>query len=416
MKTLRNLAKLLQISLIILLLTLLTTQSAYARGGCFGSGTTILTPNGYKYIEELQKADQIIGYNLTSHHTEKEKIGDIQVINSPDYYLINSTIKVTGTHPFYVQSSTGLSIIEVQNLKLGDRLLGESNALLVISSIKYINKSLTVYNLLSVTPNHNFYASGVLVHNKGGISGGIGGYGSTGVRGSSDTQLIINKKTLPSLILAIMAILAVLLSVAFWTEICNYFRFFGQRFTGDLGLIKFIKTINLKITNFYSSRYSTDNEIWEIIPAQPELDEQAYQDLLSRSDLIDRVSRLFIQYQKDWTMKNFVEMTEYVVEPFYTEQLDICRSGFGENSDIVYQPELLEIVPLGCKQAEDRYIFRVQINAKMVNFKLSPQGFVLSGKTCSRSFTEYWDIAVDLNKKCYLTNISQIDPGAIPLS
>jgi hypothetical protein len=346
MKTLRNLAKFLQISLIILLLTLLTTRSAYARGGCFGSGTTILTPNGYKYI------------------------------------------------------------------------LGENNALLFISSIKYVNKSLTVYNLLSVTPNHNFYASDVLVHNKdfsfsfGGSSRGING-SHGGARGA---PLIINKKTLPSLIFAIMVILSVLLSVAFRTEICNYFRFFGQRFTDDLGLIQFIKTINLKITNFYSNRYSKDNEIWEIIPAQPELDEQAYQDLLSRSDLIDRVSRLFIQYQKDWTMKNFVEMTEYVVEPFYTEQLDICRSGFGENSDIVYQPELLEIVPLVCKRAEDRYIFRVQINAKMVNFKLSPQGFVLSGKNDSRSFTEYWDIEVDLNKKCYLTNISQIDPGAIPLS
>ena len=73
----------------------------YARGGCFSSGTSILTPAGHTPIEQLHPRDRITGLNFSTHQAEAEEIGDIQVILSPDYYLINSSIKVTGTHPFY---------------------------------------------------------------------------------------------------------------------------------------------------------------------------------------------------------------------------------------------------------------------------------------------------------------------------
>jgi hypothetical protein len=49
------------------------------------------------------------------------------------------------------------------------------------------------------------------------------------------------------------------------------------------------------------------------------------------------------------------------------------------------------------------------VNAKMTNFVISPEGYVLSGEPFSRSFSEYWDISVNSSGKWYLVNIrSQI--------
>jgi hypothetical protein len=409
MKILNPTVKILQIALIFAIITFSSTDLAYARGGCFASGTDILTASGSKHIEHLQLKDTIIGYNLKSHQAEEEKIGDIQVLTVPEYYLINSRIKVTGTHPFYVQNSTELSIVEVKNLKIGDRLLGENNSQIMVASIEYIKKPISVYNLLSVTPDHNFYAGGVLVHNKGGGGGGSGGGGGGGRYGASGSPFAINRQNLPHFLLSIAALLFVLIPFGFGREMYNYIRFFGKRFTEDLALIEFIEGMNLKFTNFYSTQYSQDNEVWEMILAEEEMDETIYQDSIAKSDLIDRVSKLFIRYQTDWTMKKFKNMYDYIRQPLYSEQSVIFTRDFGENFDIVYQPELIDVIPLLYKQESDRCFFRVQINAKMVNFELSPKGFVLSGENYARAFTEYWDIELDSDRNCHLVNIGQID-------
>jgi intein/homing endonuclease len=36
----------------------------------------------------------------------------------------------------------------------------------LISTVETLEETHTVYNLLSVSENHNFYANGILVHNK----------------------------------------------------------------------------------------------------------------------------------------------------------------------------------------------------------------------------------------------------------
>ena len=82
MKIVSSLTKLIKTGLAILLLILcLTTDVAYARGGCFAASTNILTPDGYKPIEQLHQADRIVGYNPNTHQTEVERIGEVQVIH-----------------------------------------------------------------------------------------------------------------------------------------------------------------------------------------------------------------------------------------------------------------------------------------------------------------------------------------------
>ncbi|BAY12784.1 polymorphic toxin-type HINT domain-containing protein [Calothrix sp. NIES-2098] len=153
------LTKIFSIGLIILLFfAFCITDVAYARGGCFASGTAILTSEGVQAIESLHTGDSIISYNFTTQRPEIGHIGDVEALSSPDYYLINHKIKVTATHPFYIKTLTGVKLRKVQQLKIGDRLIAEGGNFPIISSIEYIQKPLTVYNLISVNPNHNFYA------------------------------------------------------------------------------------------------------------------------------------------------------------------------------------------------------------------------------------------------------------------
>lgn len=408
----KKLAKLLGISLAILLLFFCLPDFAYARGGCFGEGTTISTPTGVKLIEQLHPGDRVISYNFTTHHPEVGEIGEIQVLSSPDYFVINNTLKVTGTHPFYIQISTDIDLVEARRLKVGDRLVGENTATPIISAIEHINKTITVYNLISINPQHNFYVNKILVHNKGG---GGGGYGSGGGRGFSGgghgggSSAPITKKTIYSFIFVCMLLSSVLVPFGFRREIYNSIRFLRKDFTDNLDLIKFATLANPKFTNRYSASYTKDNEIWHLLPITSEINEKEYQHLFSKAELIEKVTQIFIQYQSDWTMKNFTQMSQYVAEPFYSKQEYISLRDFGDNYDIVYQPEIIEIASISYKQGQDKHLFRVQVNAKMTNFEVSPQGYILSGEPEPRSFTEYWNISIDAENRWYLTGIEQVD-------
>lgn len=399
--------KAIQVGLLSLLLGLFCfTGVAYARGGCFGAGTSILTSEGYKPIESLSLADHLVGLNLPENHLEVEDIGAIQVAQTPDYYLINGTTQVTGSHPFYVQKGKGLELVEVQDLEMGDDLIGENDSQIQIVSIQHIKTPLTIYNLLEITPAHNFYANGILVHNKGG--GGAGGGSSISSAGGGHGVVTLNEKTLPGFMLTLLMLVLGLIPFAFLKEIYNSIRFRNKIFSHDSNLIKFTTSINKNFKNTYSIRYSKGNENWAQVHPLQELNTAEYQEFLDRDELIDSVSQLFMKYQDDWARKNFDGMLEYIDQPFYTTQEKTFLDDFDGNFDIVYQPKLDAVVPLSFSQQEDSYVFDFQINAEVINFELSPKGYILRGKPHSRSFTEYWKIRIDSAKQCYLIDINQL--------
>ncbi len=407
-----SLLKLLIITLsFCLFINLFIAEPAYSRGGggggCFSAETLILTPEGNKPIEQLHSGDRVINYNFSTQHQDQGIISKIKILNSPDYYLINHQTKVTGTHPFYLQTEQGIKLTEVQNLHQGDRLINRDNSLITISSIEHIKKPISVYNLISISPNHNFYADGFLVHNKGGGGGGSGSFG--GARGASGEYAVITEKNFFGFLKALIILISGLFCFIYWQQIYNFIIYTGKDFTKDKQLIEFTTEINPNFTNKCSIWYVKDDQIWQQIPPQAEVAESEYQHIVSKTELIKRVSNLFLQYQHDWTNKNFPSMTDYINEPFYKTQKEIFKRNFGDNFDIVYDCRLSQIVPIDIELKEDRYFFRVQINGEMINFKLSPTGYVLSGKPYYRSFSEYWDVKLTPDKQCYLVNISQVN-------
>ncbi|NEQ47186.1 MAG: hypothetical protein F6K00_28050 [Leptolyngbya sp. SIOISBB] len=403
MKTKNQLRQLLGIVLALLVSCLFTAETAYARGGggggggggCFAGDTPILTPAGYQPISQLQQGSQVIGYSLSRHQSEIGTVGTVQEVAATEYYVINDAIKVTGTHPFYVLTPEGIKQVEVRQLKIGDQLLGkESN--LRISSLQYVGEPITVYNLISVMPNYNFYAGDFLVHNKGG--GGI----SSSTPGRTSFSF-------PGL-RAVLFLVVGLLPMAFLSEIYNFIRFRRKEFTEDEDLIKHTQSISPEFTNQYSVRYQLGNDIWEAIPLKSSIDSQQYQDLLNEQELFENVCRLFTQYQQDWMNKDFTTMKQYVSEPFYTAQYNEFQQNYGASIDVIYQPKVSEIALLDFRKEQDGHLFKVQINASMINFLISPKGYVTRGKPRLRSFTEYWKFKWNSDKRWWLADI---DPNIL---
>ena len=215
------------------------------------------------------------------------------------------------------------------------------------------------------------------------------------------------KASFISLTLIFTVMMAVFIPFIFFKEILTWFRFFGKDFTNDLKLIEFTSTINPYFKNNYAVSYRKDDEFWEIIPAKVELDEQSYREFITKTDLVERVSQMFVKYQDDWTRKNFASISSYTTPSFDRKQSQIFLNSFGDNFDIIYNPKIIDVIPLSCHQAEGRYAFQLQINAEMTNFSITLFGSVLSGENYSRSFTEYWDMEINLDRQCYLANISQ---------
>lgn len=232
MKTKDRLRQFLGIVLALMVSFLWTTEVAYAqggegiRGGCFASDTPILTPTGYQPINQLRQGSQIVGYSLPRHQPEIVTVGKLKAVAATEYYVINDAIKVTGTHPFYVLTPDEIKQVEVRQLKIGDRLLGKDSNLR-ISSLRHVEAPITVYNLTAVTPNHNFYAGGFLVH-----------AGSFLVIHEKHNYYYPQNITPPSSyppapISKVLLILVVLIPGAFLREIYNLIRFRGKEFTED---------------------------------------------------------------------------------------------------------------------------------------------------------------------------------------
>ncbi len=133
-------------------------------GGCFLAGTRIGTPDGDVAIETLKKGSSLVSFNEKTKLTEESKVGKVEKFKRDHHYVLNGIIKATGEHPFY--TTKGLK--EVKDLKVGDVLLSRYDTEVVLEQIQYIGGDVTVYNLIDVAPNHNYYAENFLVHNKGG--------------------------------------------------------------------------------------------------------------------------------------------------------------------------------------------------------------------------------------------------------
>jgi len=135
---------------------------------CFLEGTKITLADGSgRNIEEIKIGDPVLGYK--DHKFPPVKVRKIfRHRQVKGYFVIttsdNQTIRVTGEHPVFV----GKDYKKVRQLKLTDMLFFvKDNRLqpVKIKSIEFKRELADVYNL-KVGKTHNFFAEGILFHNK----------------------------------------------------------------------------------------------------------------------------------------------------------------------------------------------------------------------------------------------------------
>jgi intein/homing endonuclease len=135
-----------------------------------------------KNIEDVVIDDIVLSYNEDSRCIEPKKVVKLQSPIHDDlveYTLTNgTTITSTFDHPYYVN---GLQLAShkpnwtnsrydlpstVIEIKVGDLLNLVNNEVVEIISIKELDRVDTQTYIFSVEGNRNFYANGILVHNK----------------------------------------------------------------------------------------------------------------------------------------------------------------------------------------------------------------------------------------------------------
>ena len=161
-------------------------------GGCFPSGTEVLTAAGPLAIEKVEAGTKVYSYDPATGEWILTRVlkrlshqykGDMITIK-----MDHVTIQATGNHPFYVLQGDWLASrplpqdipkeeqgttkpgrwVEARDLKEGDVLKNKSGEGLIITSLSSRHEKTEVYNL-SVEGYHNYavHQKGILVHNKG---------------------------------------------------------------------------------------------------------------------------------------------------------------------------------------------------------------------------------------------------------
>ncbi len=137
-------------------------------GGCFAGETPILLSDGTrKPIKDIKVGDKVVSRTSDGRRVVRT-VTAVSVDIEDGYLLINDKLRVTPDHLLFVNGAWR----RADEVRLGDKLLGEDGRSVEVKSLSYHRQSLPVYNF-KVDKDFNYFAGGILAHN---------GKGSTDVR------------------------------------------------------------------------------------------------------------------------------------------------------------------------------------------------------------------------------------------
>jgi predicted lipid-binding transport protein (Tim44 family) len=157
------------ISIIAVLWLLAISPFIYARGGggCIESGSLIMTPSGNLAVEQLKPGDKVV--SLSGNSLVESRVEAAYSVNPDEYFELiidGRTLRLTSEHP--VEISPGVFRM-ASFLKTADKIYIQEKNLTkdaFIQSVKRVPAVKSAYNLL-VSPYGNYFANGIVVHNKG---------------------------------------------------------------------------------------------------------------------------------------------------------------------------------------------------------------------------------------------------------
>ena len=141
----------------------LCTWRLYEPGGCIVAGSMISTPRGLVPIEELSRGGIVLSLDGSGRLSESV-IENILESDASTYLLIRledgRELAVTSYHPIGTEDGWRIA----GDLTVGVSVMTISGKSTATGTIEKANEG-RVYDL-SVEPHQNYYANGILVHNK----------------------------------------------------------------------------------------------------------------------------------------------------------------------------------------------------------------------------------------------------------
>jgi hypothetical protein len=147
---------------------IINTSFIITHNWCFPAGTKItLSDNSLKNIEDVMVGENVLTYNEETGFNETGVVGDLKKHEVSSVIKLTfdgeKTIITTNEHPFFVKDKGWVKANELQSNDICKTDISED---IKILSVELLEETHTVYNLLSVSDHHNFYANNILVHNK----------------------------------------------------------------------------------------------------------------------------------------------------------------------------------------------------------------------------------------------------------
>ena len=145
---------------------------------CFVAGTLVSTPSGDRPIELLAIDDVVLAYDHAERAVVERRIiavhraraNEVRVVEMATEGGARLVLHVTPSHPFWVASRD--AYVAVRDLHEGDRVLVRRDATFVEAVVSRIGvqehatADIEVFNITVEAPTSNYFAAGVLVHNK----------------------------------------------------------------------------------------------------------------------------------------------------------------------------------------------------------------------------------------------------------
>ncbi len=134
---------------------------AFAHFQCVAEGTAIATPAGDVPVEHLAVGDEVLAYDVERRRPVTARVSAITDALRRDLVAVGP-LRVTGEHPIWADGRW----VNAEDLAPGATLLSASLAPLELARIERLPSKPTRVFDLSVTWPHDYFAAGVLVHNK----------------------------------------------------------------------------------------------------------------------------------------------------------------------------------------------------------------------------------------------------------
>ena len=183
---------------------------------CFIAGTQIMmheegniAPQSFKNIEDVQIGDKVHRFDAQSNEVLELKNNiktngrKLVSINGGDFFFtedhplkttdgwksVNSKMTNSNYEGTFKISPYSMEIGEVSQLQIGDSIIGNAGKNIVVTAIatKEVPDNTPIYNF-ALDGDHEYFANGFLVHNKGGGGGGGGGAGGVGGTSSGNAN------------------------------------------------------------------------------------------------------------------------------------------------------------------------------------------------------------------------------------